>query len=333
MGRHRHHLLVIPLAMALAAAVANPVAAHDAPTTGNRWSPIDPSSLVSHAAVDPAPLFAPRTFRVATYQIRTLRWDQLPLNGDSLMRLLPPPNSDADGIPYKVVNGRNYYSPGNIASDGIRFVDGYVRTGDPAFLERARVRAAKLKQIGFVRDDALFVPYRFNYPSEGLKAPWVSAYSQGFALSLFVRLHRVTGERAYLDDATAVFRSFRQLGPGARPWVSYVVRGEVWLEQYPSTRPSHVLNGFCFAAFGLYEYERLTRDPAAHQLLEGVLSTLRHNAGRYRVPGEVSLYDLVHRTQLLHYHQVVIWQVRDLGLITRDPYFNGLALTLKADHD
>ena len=50
------------------------------------------------------------------------------------------------------------------------------------------------------------------------------------------------------------------------------------------------------------------------------------------MPGAVSLYDLVHRKQLLHYHQIVIWQTRDLGLITRDPYFNGLAWQLKADH-
>ena len=61
----------------------------------------------------------------------------------------------------------------------------------------------------------------------------MSAYSQGFALSLYVRLYRVTGDQAYLDSAQAVFRSFRQLGPGSRPWVSYVVSGELWLEQYP----------------------------------------------------------------------------------------------------
>ena len=66
-----------------------------------------------------------------------------------------------------------------------------------------------------------------------------------------MRLYRVTGDRADLDLAQAVFRSFRQLGPMSRPlWVSYVVRGGLWLEQYPSSRPSHVLNGFNFAVFG-----------------------------------------------------------------------------------
>jgi D-glucuronyl C5-epimerase C-terminus len=306
-------------------------AAREAPTMGDRWTPIDPATLVSRATVEPDPLVPPGTFRVATYSIRTLAWERLALNGMSLMRLTPPLNADADGIAFKVVNGRNYYSPGNIADEGIRFVDSYVRTGNPAFLERAALRAAKLHDIGFVRGGALFIPYQFDYPNERLAAPWVSAYSQGFALSLLVRLYRVTGEDAYLDDAQAVFRSFRQLGPGSRPWVAYVVNGDLWLEQYPSSRPTHVLNGFNFATFGLYDYERLTRDPAAHQLLQGALSTLRRQAGRYRVPGEVSLYDLVHRTQHRSYHDVVVWQVGDLGAISRDPYFNGLTKTLQAD--
>jgi hypothetical protein len=331
MGTRRHGLPVL-LAVALTAAPTAIADARGTPSTGDRWSPIDPSTLVSRVVVPPDALLASGAFRVANYHIQTLPWNRLPSNGLSLMRLVPPANSDPDGIPYKVVNGRNYYSPGNIAADGLRFVDSYLQTGNPAYLDRARVRAEKLREIGTVRDGALFVPYRFDYPNEGLKAPWVSGYSQGFALSLFVRLHRVTRERQYLDDARAVFRSFRQLGPGSRPWVSYVVRGELWLEEYPSSRPSHVLNGFCFAVFGLYDYERLTRDPAATQLLEGALSTVRHNAVRYRVPGGISLYDLVHRTQLLHYHQVVIGQVRDLGLMTRDPYFNGLARVLEADH-
>lgn len=328
----RRHVVPLLLVSVLTLGPVGIVAAREPPSTGDRWSPIDPATILAQAAVSPEKSFAPGTFRVANYTIATLPWDRLPLNGRSLISLKVPPNADAEGIGYKVVNGRNYYSPGNIADEGIRFVDGYVRTGDPAYLKRARIRAAKLGELGFVRDGALFIPYGFNWPTERLTAPWVSAYSQGFALSLFVRLYRVTGDATYLDSAQAVFRSFRQLGPGSRPWVSYVVAGEVWLETYPSSRPSHVLNGFCFAAFGLYDYERLTRDPAAHQLLEGALSTLRHNAARYRVPGEISLYDLVHRTQHAHYHEVVIWQLRLLRAMTRDPFFVGLADVLEDDH-
>jgi hypothetical protein len=319
------------LAAALTAGSTGIAAAREAPTTGDRWNAIDPTTLIAQAAVPADKLVPAGTFSVAKYAIRTLAWERLPLNGMSLMRLVPALNSDSQGIAYKVVNGRNYYSPGNIADEGIRFVDSYVRTGNPAYLDRAKIRAAKLREIGVIRDGALFIPYQFNWPTERLSAPWVSAYSQGFALSLYTRLYRVTGDQAHLDSAQAVFRSFRQLGPGSQPWVSYVVRGQLWLEQYPSSRPSHVLNGFNFAVFGLYDYERLTRDPAARQLLQAALWTLRRESGKYRVPGEVSLYDLVHRTQLREYHDVVVWQLRDLAQISRDPYFNSLSRVLLAD--
>jgi len=331
--RHRRPLrrAAILVALVLTLLPTGVATARDSPSTGDRYRPIDPATLIEQATVQPDPLLKSGTFRVATYGISSLAWERLPLNGRTLARLIPPTNGDADGIAYTVVGGKNYYHPGNIADEGIRFVDSYVRTGRSWYLERAIVRADKLRQLGVVRNGALFIPYRFSYSAESLTAPWVSAYAQGLALSFFVRLYRVTGDQADLDTAQQIFRSFRRLGPGTDFWVSYVRSGELWLEQYPSSRPTHVLNGFGFATLGLYEYERLTRDPAARQLLLGALSTIRHNAGAYRVPGEVSLYDLVHRSQLQHYHDVVVWQMRDFGLITRDPYFAGLANLLQAD--
>jgi hypothetical protein len=328
-SRHRRFvplLLTCVLTIAPAAAFAR-----ESPSTGDAYTPIDPTTLIAQASVKPDPLLPDGTFRLATYGIRSLSWEQLPLNGRSLARLSRPSNADEDGIAYTVVNGRNYYHPGNIADEGIRFVDSYVRTGKPWYLDGALLRAIKLRELGIVQNGALFVPYQFNYSAERLKAPWVSAYSQGLALSFFVRLYRVTGDQADLDTAQQVFRSFRRLGASSAFWVSYVRSGELWLEEYPSSRPTHVLNVFGFATFGLYDYERLTRDPAARQLLLGALSTIRHNVRLYRVPGEISLYDLVHRTQHKHYHDVVVWQMRDIGLIARDPYFSNLASVLEAD--
>lgn len=330
----RRHVVAILLAAVVALCPTGVALARGEPTTGGYvvWIPLDTAKLPSRATVTPEASFSPSPFRVAAYDIRTLPWEALPLNGMSLMRLRTPPNSDRDGIGYKVVNGKNYYSPGNVASEGIRFVDSYVRTGNPAYLDRARVRAAKLQQLGFIRNGGLFIPYGFDYPAEHLPAPWVSAYAQGLSLSLFVRLFRATGEYRYVDLAQAVFRSFRTLGPRTRPWCSYVSNNDLWLEEYPSSRPTHVLNGFNFALFGLYEYERLTRDPAARQLLEGALATMRRRAVGYRVPGDISLYDLVHRTQHAHYHEIHIWQLRDLAAISGDRYFSDLANLFAADY-
>ncbi len=312
-------------------ALAMPAAARQ-PIVAGIFRPLGPADIMSRATVEPFAPRSPAPFRVAAYRVRTLSWQDLPLNGLSLPRLATPPGSDPSGIPYKFVNGKPYYSPGNIASDGIRFVDAYVRTGNPAYLVRARIRASKLLEIAIAEGDALVLPYGFDYPAERLDAPWVSGYAQGLGLSFLVRMYRATGDPGYAETARSVFAAFRRLGPKANHWVAYVASNELWLEEYPSSRPTHVLNGFNFALFGLYEYERLTRDPAAAQLLEGALATVRRHAADYRVPGGISLYDLVHRTRHEHYHEIHIWQLADLGAISGDRYFNTLSATFQADH-
>jgi D-glucuronyl C5-epimerase C-terminus len=323
----------LALAIVSLTASALPVAARGPVTAGEiRWTPLGAADLHDRATVAGVGPVSPRPFRVAAYAIRTVTWAALPNNGQTLPRLATPPGADPAGIPYKVVNGKNYYSPGNIASDGVRFVDAYVRTGNPAYLDKARLRAQKLEQIGIPKDGALFLPYGFDYPAEQLTAPWVSGYSQGFALSLFVRLYRVTGEYRYAEIARSVFMAFRLLGRNRAHWMSYVVDSDLWLEEYPSARPTHVFNGFNFALFGIYDYERLTRDAAAAQLLQGALATMRRRASAYRVPGGISLYDLVHRTRHEHYHEIHIWQLADLAAISGDAYFSQLSATFYADH-
>jgi hypothetical protein len=330
----RRRLVAVGLALVAATASVMPAAAREPIIVGIEpvYTPLSDGDIASSALVLGFRPFSPAPFRVASYQIRTLPWAALPMNGQSLPRLATPPGADPSGIPYKVVLGKNYYSPGNIAADGIRFVDGYVRTGNPAYLDKARVRAAKLREIGIARDGALFLPYGFDYPAESLMAPWVSAYSQGLALSFLVRLFRVTGEAAYVDTARSIFAAFRLLGSRRALWVAYVISSDLWLEEYPSARPTHVLNGFNFAVFGLYDYERLTGDPGATQLLQAALSTMRRRAVAYRVPGGISLYDLVHRLQHAHYHEIHIWQLAKLGAISGDAYFTNLSAIFYADH-
>ena len=303
-----------------------------APTSTPLPTPIPETALRSRADVTPVQPFATAPFRLAPYTIRTLSWAALPYNGRGLLSLRKPSDSDANGVPYKRVNGRAYYHPGNVAEQGCRYVDAYVRTGNPAYLDRAVVRARVLMQIAVRDRGALYFPYLWSYWGAGLRAPWYSAYSQGFALSLFVRLYRVTGDGAYLGMARGTFVSFRRLGRSRIRWVAYVSSSHwLWLEEYPSARPSHVLNGFNFALFGIYDYERLTRDRAARQLLLGALATMRGNATRYRVPGSVSYYDLVHYTQSLHYHRIHIWQLRMLRQISGSSWFSRLAAALAAD--
>ena len=247
-----------------------------------------------------------------------------------------PPVDDQGIRLYRWRDGRLYYRPGSVAINGMKRIDAFRDTGDRAQLDQALVLAEKLRGMAIERNDAWWLPFWFDYPPEGLVAPWFNAMSQGLALSFFVRLHRVTGDDVYLEAAEKVFDSYRRLGrTGAgrkRPWVAFVAKGGyLWLEHYPNARPDHVLNAHMHSLIGLYEYWQHTRSAEARQLLEGALTTMRDRAGTYRRQGRVSLYGLHSRTNHYKYHQVHIWQLRLLGAMTGDPWFRELGDALAAD--
>jgi len=280
----------------------------------------------------------PPPFKSRHFDLLDLPFDRLPWTSDRPPTLDVPPPVDEHGVAlFRWTDGALYHRPGSVAINGMKRIDAFRDTGDRRQLEQAMVQADLLRSMVIEEDDAWWLPFWFDYPPEGLTAPWFNAMAQGLALSFFVRLHRVTGDPAYLEAAGHIFDSFRRLGRhkargGRRPWVAYTASGHyLWLEHYPGKRPDHVLNAHLHATIGLYEYWQHTRSPQARQLLEGALTTMRDRAGLYRREGKVSLYGLRSRTNHYKYHQIHIWQLRLLSRMTGDPYFRELAGELASD--
>ena len=279
----------------------------------------------------------PPPYHARSFDLIDLPYDRLPWTSDPPLSLRPPPPVDDKGISlFRWRDGQLYYRPGSVAINGMKRIDAYRDTGDKAQLEQALVQAEHLVGMAIEEDDAWWLPFWFDYPPEGLAAPWFNAMSQGLALSLFVRLHRVTGDPAHLEAAEKIFESYRRLGRkragSQRPWVAYVADGGyLWLEHYPNARPDHVLNAHLHSLIGLYEYWQRTRSAEARQLLEGALTTMRDRAASYRREGKVSLYGLHSRTNHYKYHQVHIWQLRLLTRMTGDPFFGELADAMASD--
>jgi hypothetical protein len=278
----------------------------------------------------------PPPYHVRHFDLLDLPFDRLPWTNDAPPMWPVPPPVDERGIAlFRWNDGELYYRPGSLAINGMKRIDAYRDTGDQTQLEQALVQARFLRGMAIEEDDAWWLPFWFDYPPEGLEAPWFNAMSQGLALSFFVRLHRVTGDAVHLDAAERLFESFRRLGRkrgSDRPWVAFVASGGyLWLEHYPNQRPDHVLNAHLHALIGLYEYWQHTRSPEARQLLEGALTTMRDKAGSYRREGRISIYGQRSRTNHLKYHQVHIWQLRLLGLMTGDSFFTDLSGALDAD--
>ena len=172
----------------------------------------------------------------------------------------------------------------------------------------------------------------FDFSLGHLKAPWYNAMAQGYGLSFFVRMYRLFGNPADLDTANALFRSFQILGPIPGPWVSQVVNHVLWLEHYPKGKYLHVLNAHMHALFGLYDYWQQVGTPESRQVLEGAITTMRHDLHLFRRIGQTSRYCLVHPVYSLKYHRLHIQQVRELALISAEPYFTAFADRLVMDH-
>jgi hypothetical protein len=161
--------------------------------------------------------------------------------------------------------------------------------------------------------------HRFDWPyRETLRAPWYSALAQGQGISLLVRASQETGEARYLEAARKAFQAFgRQVAQGG---VSYRDEaGGVWFEEYIVRPPSHILNGFLWASWGVYDYALLTKDEEAARLFAEATRTLAANLERYDT-GYWSLYELSPtRPAMLaspFYHRLHIVQLRVMADLT-----------------
>src|SRR6266550_7965992 len=92
-----------------------------------------------------------------------------------------------------------------------------------------------------------------------LKSPWYSGLAQGQGISLLLRSYRETSETSYLEAAHRAFSSFRE--STAEGGVIFSDGGgDLWIEEYIVSPPTHILNGFIWAVWGVYDYFLATGD-------------------------------------------------------------------------
>ena len=161
-----------------------------------------------------------------------------------------------------------------------------------------------------------------------LMAPWYSGLAQGQGISLLVRAHHETGDASYLDTAKRAFESF--LHTTDQGGVIYVDEcGRTWFEEYIVSPPTHILNGFLWATWGVYDYFLATGEMAARTLFDSAVDTLAARLDRYDT-GFWSLYEQSGtRLRMLSspfYHRLHIVQLEVLHRLTGLDIFRGYAL-------
>jgi hypothetical protein len=158
---------------------------------------------------------------------------------------------------------------------------------------------------------------------ETLRAPWYSGLAQGQGISLLVRAHAETGYQRFLDAASGGFQSFlTNVSAGGVTFTD--TSGGTWFEEYIVSKPTHILNGFIWAAWGVYDYFLATGSRDAVNLFAAAVETLRVNLDRYDL-GFWSLYEQSGtRLPMIaspFYHRLHITQLRVMHRITSEAAF------------
>jgi hypothetical protein len=287
-----------------------------------------PADAAGHSVSSTQARVASADYRVDGYRPKPLPAEAL-YDFQNYVTKLDDPKAhpvDASGVALWPYKGRLIYHPLVIARYGLSHLNSYRITQKLPYLDRAKVNAEFLINTSVSRDGALYIPYRFHYrlfgdPSDPMRPPWYSAMAQGAALTLFVRLHAVTGDQRWRTAADSVFASFVQRRSAKRPWTVFVSRRYLWFEEYAKNPPTQPLNGHIYALWGVYDYALATGRAEAIRVFDGGATTVRHQVHRYRVRGGISYYSLRVHAQYPSYHCIHIGMLKLLARMTGDAWF------------
>ncbi len=238
---------------------------------------------------------------------------------------------DAAGIPmldYKGAIGLQY-NPIAIAQWGLANYNRHCETRDESCWQRTLKAAEWL--FANLEDNAhgLWVwNHHFDWDyRDTLKAPWYSGLAQGQGVSLLLRAHAQSRAKKYLEAAERAFVPLtRTIAEGGVLFSDE--EGNLWIEEYLVDPPTHILNGFLWALWGVFDYSLACPASDAKSIFESGVATLTRNLQRYDT-GYWSLYEQSGtRLKMLaspFYHRLHIVQLKVMATLTREKLFAEVA--------
>jgi hypothetical protein len=238
---------------------------------------------------------------------------------------------DSSGIPLLDYHGQIglQYNPIAIAQYGLGNYNLFAQIRDTQRKEKFVTASNWLRDHLEKNESGLSVwMHHFDWEyRDTLTAPWYSGLAQGQGISLLLRAHAVTGDESYLRAAHQAFESF--LCDVKKGGVIFTdQRGDEWIEEYLVTPPTHILNGFLWASWGVYDFVLATGDQRAKALFGRLAQTLQRNLDNYDF-GFWSLYEqsgtALKMVASPFYHRLHIVQMRIMQRMTGEAKFGEIA--------
>ncbi len=200
-----------------------------------------------------------------------------------------------DGIPLVLYPGIGYHSnPVTAAQYGLWAYGMYLGDHDAAHRRIALHVADWL--VATQRQGRWFYDFDFFIHDLTLAKYWSSAMAQGQAMSLLSRAYRLTRKQQYRSSALRALPALRvAVTKGGLRRCFFGNCARPFYEEYPTSPPSYVLNGFMFTLIGLYDLASIAPRSPALSMYQAGRRTLTAALPQYDVGG-FSTYDLSHKT-------------------------------------
>jgi heparosan-N-sulfate-glucuronate 5-epimerase len=239
-----------------------------------------------------------------------------------------PGNFDLNGIPlYSHMGQPHFYHPIVICQYAFGLFEEFYRSEMKINFYRDKF----LKQAEWLVENS--IEWRkngriwhllYDIPEYNLKIPWLSALSQGEAISVLTRANQITSDEKYLTIAEQALSPFEVSAKDGGLLNDF--EGNIIYEEYPSPNKTNgVLNGFIFSLLGLFDLILSTKSSRAESLFKDGISSLMKLIQYYDIKywTRYYLFDYPNKySSSFTYHRLVTEQIKVLYLITGEKIFN-----------
>ncbi len=190
---------------------------------------------------------------------------------------------DAEGIPViptyiDVDDNRLIYYPISIGQYGLAIFHTWLKTKAESDKQRFLKIVDWFYDNRQIDDKGVYWLSDVPKPEYRMSDPWPSAFAQSRGLSILLRGWQQTGEEKYRQAAEQALTIFDI--PAADGGVTTFTPGPFY-EEYPTTFPTMVLDGFFFTLCGLYDAVRALNSQKAQQLFDRGIRTIKQWLPRY----------------------------------------------------
>jgi len=210
-----------------------------------------------------------------------------------------------------------HFNPTALCQYAFSIYDTYLRTKSDQW------KTLFFKQVDFLLEEGeesereFRVPYRFDF-FDMVKGPWLSALAQAQAGSFLMRAYILSGNNDYRMLAKKAFNAIN-----ATNKLDIILFDYRWAEEYPTEKPSCVINGLAWVIMSMLEFVQVFPDEQEiKKQVQDYIRTYKENVDKYDLEKYKIRYSLMNdRLVNNSYRGFQCLQMLQIYWYTKDLFF------------